>query len=561
MLWSENQCLEYETNGFLNIPNVFSPVELEIIKSRLPAAYADDSPRRTVEQDGRTVRAVYGQHAVDPVFRTLTQHPRLLVPAQKLLQDDVYVHQFKINVKSAFTGDVWQWHQDYWRWRQEDGMPRPLAVNAAILLTDCTELNGPLLFFSGSHKEGTVEEPLCSAAGDDGWKTTPTAELKCSLEQQLTGIAARYSLTSVHGKAGSVILFHPNLIHGSAGNMTPYDRTILFISYNAVSNRLSPMEKPRPEFLASRDFTPLTAVAADALQARVNDTASRADAIEDKVRAYFKDTSIDSFYSRVWGGEDIHVGIYNNTADPIVEASRRTVEVMAAMLPEQPGKARVLDLGAGDGGPARYLAASKGYLVDCLNLSELHNERNRRVNAERGLDNRIRVFDGSFEDPFTFTNVTYDLVWSQDAFFHSTDHQRLFRDIDKVLKPGGHLVFTDIMQSENCPQNVVDALLERIQLRGLLTRLPSFELYREAARLVGWREVRILDLPQHAERHYGSVLREVESRHAELAPVCGEAYLASVRQGLARWVSMAREGHLNWGIMLFKKPAGAPGGN
>lgn len=32
-------------------------------------------------------------------------------------------------------------------------MPKPLAVNAAILLTDCTEFDGPLLFFSGSHKE------------------------------------------------------------------------------------------------------------------------------------------------------------------------------------------------------------------------------------------------------------------------------------------------------------------------------------------------------------------------------------------------------------------------
>jgi len=540
MLLSENQRLEYEANGFLNIPNVFSPAELEIIKSRLPAAYADDSPRRTVEEDGRTVRAVYGQHTIDPVFRALTQHPRLLLPAQKLLQDDVYVHQFMIKVKSAFTGDAWQWHQDYWYWRQADGMPGPRAVNAAILLTDCTELDGPLRLFSGSHKEDTIEAPL----------------------QQLTDkIAARYALTSAHGNAGSVVLFHPNLIHGSAGNMTPDDRTILFISYNAVSNRLSPRESPRPEFLASRDFTPLTAVTDDALQAPVDDTASRADAIEDKVRAYFKDTGIDSFYSRVWGGEDIHIGLYNRGADPIVEASRRTVEVMAALLPELPGKVRVLDLGSGYGGAARYLAARKGYFVNCLNLSEPQNERNRRVNAQRGLDNRIRVFDGSFEDPFSFTNVTYDLAWSQDAFFHSTDHQRLFREIDKVLKPGGHLIFTDIMQSENCPQNVVDALLERIQLRGLLTRLPSFELYRAAARSVGWREVRILDLSQNVERHYGSVLREVTSRHAELAPVCGEAYLASVRQGLARWVSSAREGHLNWGIMVFEKPGSAPGSN
>ena len=38
--------------------------------------------------------------------------------------EDVYVHQFKLNAKAAFEGDVWQWHQDYGTWARDDGMPQ-----------------------------------------------------------------------------------------------------------------------------------------------------------------------------------------------------------------------------------------------------------------------------------------------------------------------------------------------------------------------------------------------------------------------------------------------------
>jgi len=30
---------------------------------------------------------------------------------EQVFGEKVYMHQYKINAKSAFTGDVWQWHQ------------------------------------------------------------------------------------------------------------------------------------------------------------------------------------------------------------------------------------------------------------------------------------------------------------------------------------------------------------------------------------------------------------------------------------------------------------------
>ncbi len=55
-------------------------------------------------------------------------------------------------------------------------------------------------------------------------------------------------------------------------------------------------------------------------------------------RDYYNSEDADAFYHRIWGGEDIHVGIYVDPAESIREASRRTVERMAAKLSTEPNE-------------------------------------------------------------------------------------------------------------------------------------------------------------------------------------------------------------------------------
>jgi hypothetical protein len=58
-------------------------------------------------------------------------------------------------------------------------------------------------------------------------------------------------------------MFHGNLVHGSAPNITPYPRRIVYLTLCAVSNYI---RKPtRPEWIAHRDFTPIEPVADSAL--------------------------------------------------------------------------------------------------------------------------------------------------------------------------------------------------------------------------------------------------------------------------------------------------------
>jgi cyclopropane fatty-acyl-phospholipid synthase-like methyltransferase len=106
-------------------------------------------------------------------------------------------------------------------------------------------------------------------------------------------------------------------------------------------------------------------------------------------KTYYDGASTNSLYKAIWGGENIHYGIYAHPDESIHNASERTVQVIAQTLETLNQESRVLDLGAGYGGAARYLAKTYGCNVCCLNLSELQNERNQQLNQKQNLSHLI----------------------------------------------------------------------------------------------------------------------------------------------------------------------------
>ena len=276
MLFTDEQLSGYEREGVLFVPEYFSREEVNVLRSELPASFAEDSPRRVMEQDGRAVRSVYGGHTTNEVFRRLARLPRLVGPARRILGSEVYVYQFKVNAKAALSGDLWQWHQDYIFWQREDGLPAPRAVNVAIFLDEVTEFNGPLLFAPGSHsgvidvtaieeRAGGYERPQ-SYAASPAWITSLTAGLKYALEREVAaGLVRRHGIVAPKGPAGSAVFFHPNILHASANNISPYDRVLVIVTYNSVENLPVREGAARPDFLASRDARPVVPIADDAL--------------------------------------------------------------------------------------------------------------------------------------------------------------------------------------------------------------------------------------------------------------------------------------------------------
>ncbi len=270
--------------------------------------------------------------------------------------------------------------------------------------------------------------------------------------------------------------------------------------------------------------------------------------VVETARSYYNSSDADTFYFTIWGGEDIHVGFYETPDQPIFDASRNTVEIMAEKLQCLKPGARVIDLGAGYGGAARFLAKEYGCHVVCLNLSEEQNCRNQQLSAEQGLADSIEVVDGSFED-IPYPDATFDVVWSQDAILHSGEREKVLAEAARVLKPGGEMVFTDPMQADECPEGVLQPILDRIHLSTLGS--PGF--YQQTARKLGFTTTEFFDMTANLPVHYGRVLKEMESREAELLDKVSAEYVERMKKGLQHWVDGGSNGWLAWGVFHFKK--------
>lgn len=264
-------------------------------------------------------------------------------------------------------------------------------------------------------------------------------------------------------------------------------------------------------------------------------------------RDYYNSPDADNFYASIWGGEDIHVGIYADPAEDIARASRRTVEQMAETLKLR-SESRVLDLGSGFGGAARFLAGSRGAHVTCLNLSELENERNRALTKAQELDHLVDVVEGSYED-VPFEDNSFDVVWSQDAFLHSGDRGRVLEEAARVLKPGGQLVFTDPMAADGVSTGALSPILARIQLDTMAT--PGF--YRDALARVGMSEIEFRDETSQLTQHYQRVLEETERRAAQLDGQVSPDYRERMKEGLRHWIDGGQARNLAWGIFSARR--------
>jgi sarcosine/dimethylglycine N-methyltransferase len=271
--------------------------------------------------------------------------------------------------------------------------------------------------------------------------------------------------------------------------------------------------------------------------------------VVETARSYYNSDDADNFYFHVWGGEDIHIGLYESSQDSIAEASHRTVQRIAAQIAALGPQSRVLDVGAGYGGAARYLAKTYGCRVTALNLSEKENERNREMSRDQGLDALIDVVDGSFES-IPADNASFDLVWSQDAILHSGERDRVIGEIARVLRPGGDLVFTDPMQSDDCPEGVLQPVLDRIHLDSL----GSIAFYRQAAASHNLREVGVIEMTANLVTHYSRVREELEQNRDALEGKVSDAYIDRMLAGLGHWTDAGGKGYLSWGILHFRKP-------
>ncbi|KOX19707.1 multidrug DMT transporter permease [Saccharothrix sp. NRRL B-16348] len=253
----------YDAKGFLTVENLLSPEEVDLFRDAVgrlradPVVRADE--RTVVEKQSDDVRSVFEVHRISELVARLAADPRLLDRARQILGSDVYVHQSRVNFMPGFTGKGFYWHSDFETWHAEDGMPLMRAVSVSIALTDNYPFNGGLMLMPGAHRTFV---PCAGATPDDHYRSSlKEQEIGVPSRAHLTALADAHGIEQFTGPAGSALMFDSNSMHGSGSNITPFPRSNIFLVFNSVENTLvKPFAaaRPRPDFVASRDFTPLS---------------------------------------------------------------------------------------------------------------------------------------------------------------------------------------------------------------------------------------------------------------------------------------------------------------
>jgi ectoine hydroxylase len=255
MRLNPQQIESFERDGYLFFPSLFSGEEIQVLTDEAARLFAQHRPENVREKGTEAVRTNFAAHLYSLPFARLARHPRMIEPVMQIFGEAVYMHQFKINGKAAFDGDVWQWHQDYGTWKRDDDMPEARAMNVAIFLDEVNEFNGPLMFIPGSHKIGVVD-----AEHDVATTSYPLWTID---HDTIARLVARGGIVAPKGPRGSMILFHSCLVHGSTANLSPWNRVSVYLSLCAVSNHIRRFK--RPEYIAHRDFAPLKSLPDDCL--------------------------------------------------------------------------------------------------------------------------------------------------------------------------------------------------------------------------------------------------------------------------------------------------------
>lgn len=264
-------------------------------------------------------------------------------------------------------------------------------------------------------------------------------------------------------------------------------------------------------------------------------------------RAAYDSDDAGAFYSQIWGGDDIHLGLYESPDEPIADASHRTMQRMVEKI-QQDKINYIVDLGSGYCGAARFLSSELSSQVLAVNLSGEQNRRAEALNERAGANEHISVVDASYND-VPADDASADLVWSQDAFLHAERRDLPMAEAARVLKTGGEFLFTDPMAADGVSASELSGVLERLNL----SSLSSPEKYKQLAADAGLELVEFDDYSAMLPKHYGRVLEETQANAEELLKTASQQYLDGMMKGLQHWVDAGNRGLLSWGIFHFRK--------
>eukprot|EP01025_Chloroclados_australasicus_P055991 TRINITY_DN6876_c1_g2_i1.p2 TRINITY_DN6876_c1_g2~~TRINITY_DN6876_c1_g2_i1.p2 ORF type:complete len:294 (-),score=21.87 TRINITY_DN6876_c1_g2_i1:108-989(-) len=274
------------------------------------------------------------------------------------------------------------------------------------------------------------------------------------------------------------------------------------------------------------------------------------------------DAEVSQAFYALWGGEFINVAVYDNvdkkelkspTPQTINNASLETSKCFIEALPnsEHIRGGQVVDMGAGYGGTARWIAQTYDCNVHCVEISEKECARNRQLTEASNLAHKVNIIQGSFTQvPLPDSSV--DLVISQDCFVHT--NLSLFKEAvveaNRLLKPFGFFLFTDIIKRDHCKKEEIANVHDRFHIQ----EMGSPTSYLEILVNQGFEIWKVDVDNKQISQHYQMVLDVVNSNQDKFNGL-DPMYVERVYDGLRSMVCAGERNLIAHGLFLAQKPS------
>lgn len=223
---------------------------------------------------------------------------------------------------------------------------------------------------------------------------------------------------------------------------------------------------------------------------------------------------VNQFVAELWDA-NFHQGYWESDADQ--SSNREAADKLTDLVIERSGDvsgARVLDVGCGFGLPA-FRLADKEPSVRVVGISNNRSQvegANRR-SADLGLANRV-TFDYADALTMPYEDNSFDVVWVVETLPH-LDRLAALREFNRVVKPGGRVVITDMfLNAEPSPEELAELRAHEART-AMSPRLLEHE-YREVVEQSGLRLQELKDISAETRRSAFRMLEAVNERYDEI---------------------------------------------
>ena len=208
----------------------------------------------------------------------------------------------------------------------------------------------------------------------------------------------------------------------------------------------------------------------------------------------------------------------------------------------------VLDVCSGMGGPARYLSWKTGCDVTGLDLTASRVQGATELTRVAGLSGSVRFVHGDAL-AMPFQDASFTLGVAQEAFAHIPGKPRLLAECARVLRPGGRLVFSDILHRGSLSDQDAQRLFEGMAFSDIATLAG----YAAQLRLCGMEVVRLVDLTEEWTRILVERLAMYRSLESQTVARLGREHFERYDRAYDHFVELYERGVLAGALIHARK--------